>query len=142
MLDAFLLGGVLLVLALALQWAFGEWLSHQVLDASGARWARYRMGHRLLQSLLLLLGPFLYFAFFEALPPQATPGKLVFGCRVRRPDGRRAGVLRVAVRTAFKPLSLLPCGLGLLLAAVGDKRAIHDYLSGCTVVRRGLPSPH
>jgi uncharacterized RDD family membrane protein YckC len=136
LLDMLLLAFVVGLAVLVLRWGFREWLSHQVLDPAGLRWARWSASRDRLQALLLLAIPFLYFALLEMLPLQATPGKLLLGCRVRRPDGTRAGFVRILVRTLAKPLSLLPCGLGVLLAAVGGKRAAHDYLSGSTVLRR------
>jgi len=135
-LDALVIALVLLALSLVVRWGFHDWLSRQVLDPEGVSYARWSRAVRQLNLALLALVPFVYFTLLEALPPQTTLGKLFFGCRVRRPDGGRAGLLRVAWRTLLKPLSLVPCGLGVLAAGIGPRRALHDWLSGCAVLRR------
>jgi uncharacterized RDD family membrane protein YckC len=136
-LDALVVALALLALSMVVRWGFHEWLSRQVLDPEGVSYARWSRVLRAVNLGLLAFVPFAYFALLEALPAQATFGKLLLGCRVKRPDGRRAGLLRVAWRTLVKPLSVVPCGLGLLIAGVGRKRALHDRLSGCAVLRRG-----
>jgi uncharacterized RDD family membrane protein YckC len=91
----------------------------------------------------------------------ASPGKWMLGLRVRRPDGRPAGILRRLVRAVLKNAVLfivLPFGMiresdvgaaicfGLALAGLigiglvfgADRRALHDKVSGTAVARPPL----
>lgn len=135
--DAGLLTVGVLILWWLSGWGFRMWLSRQVLDPEGTIYAHGLATLASMRFAVALLVPFAYFAFLESLPPQATLGKLLLGCRVARSDGARAGVVRVFWRTLMKPLALVPCGLGLLAVGFGPKRGLHDFLSGCAVVRRG-----
>ncbi len=134
--DALLLAVALAAAAALARRGVDGWISRQVLDPEGRLFEHSRVVLGRVQLALAATLPLLYFALWEALPPQATPGKWLFGCRVRRRDGARAGVARVAWRTLLKPVSLAPCGVGLLLAGLGSRRALHDRLSGCAVLRR------
>jgi len=67
-----------------------------------------------------------------------TVGKWTTGLRIERTDGRLPGITRILLRNFVGyPLSLLPFGLGFLLAAVNPSgRALHDLIAGTVVVRR------
>ena len=66
-----------------------------------------------------------------------TIGKWTTGLRMETMDGRVPGILRALLRTFVGyPISLLPLGLGFLIAAVNPSgRALHDLISGTIVVR-------
>ena len=66
-----------------------------------------------------------------------TTGKWVTGLRIERRDGRPLSVGRAALRHLIGyPVSVLPFGLGFLLAAFNlDGRALHDMIAGTVVVR-------
>ena len=68
-------------------------------------------------------------------------GKLVTGLRIERVRGGLPGIPRALLRHVIGyPLSLLPLGLGFLIATVGTSgRALHDLLAGTVVVRRYAP---
>ena len=68
-----------------------------------------------------------------------TLGKWVTGLRVERRDGEPLDLGRALLRhTVGYLLSLLPLGLGFLLAAFNrEGRALHDLLAGTVVVRDG-----
>ena len=91
----------------------------------------------------------------------ASPGKWMLGLRVRRPDGRPAGIPRRLLRAVLKNAVLcivLPFGLisesmaatvvcfGLALAGLvgiglvfgADRRTLHDRISGTAVTRPPL----
>src|SRR5713101_5718541 len=70
-----------------------------------------------------------------------TVGKWTTGLRIERPDGRLPGIPRALLRHFIGyPLSLLPLGLGFLIATVGTSgRALHDLIAGTVVVRRYAP---
>lgn len=75
-----------------------------------------------------------YFAGSWALTG-STPGMLVFGLRVVRPDGTPISVLSAVVRAATFPLSVALFGLGFLGILFDTKRrALHDFLAGTTVI--------
>ena len=78
---------------------------------------------------------FLYHLILEATPLQATPGKLLFDIRVFDRNGRRAGTVSNLLRHLAKLLTLLTAGVGFVMAAFRkDKLAMHDLLSGCSVM--------
>jgi len=64
-------------------------------------------------------------------------GKWTTGLRVERMDGRPPGIgIALFRHFILYPLSLLPFGLGFLIATVTtDGRALHDYIAGTVVVR-------
>jgi lipopolysaccharide export system ATP-binding protein len=78
---------------------------------------------------------FLYHLILEATPLQATMGKLLFDIRVFDRNGRRAGVISTLLRHLAKLLTFLTGGIGFIMAAFRkDKHAMHDLLSGCSVM--------
>lgn len=66
-------------------------------------------------------------------------GKWTTGLRIERTGGGAPGILRSLLRHFIGyPLSLIPFALGFLIATVNSTgRALHDYISGTVVVRRG-----
>jgi uncharacterized RDD family membrane protein YckC len=66
-------------------------------------------------------------------------GKWTTGLRIERKGGGPPGIIRAVVRHFIGyPISLIPFGVGFLIAAVSPTgRALHDYLAGTVVVRRG-----
>jgi uncharacterized RDD family membrane protein YckC len=66
-------------------------------------------------------------------------GKWTTGLRIERTHGGPPGILRILIRHVFGyPLSLIPFALGFLIVTVNPSgRALHDYLAGTVVVRRG-----
>src|SRR5437762_10555062 len=65
-------------------------------------------------------------------------GKWTTGLRIERIGGGAPGIVRALLRHFVGyPLSLLPLGLGFLIATVSPTgRALHDFISGTVVVRR------
>ena len=134
-LDFVLIILLLLVFNVLLDAALEENLSRIVLDTEGHLFAtlqaRYHLAAWLGGSLLVLL----WFSLLERSPWRGTPGKRALGCRVVRRDGGTAGLTRLLWRNLMKMLSAAPCFLGFALAAVTpERRALHDFLSGCRVV--------
>lgn len=69
-----------------------------------------------------------------------TPGKMAAGIRVIRADGEPVVVARALGRAAGEYLSSIVLGLGYLIAAFGEKRALHDYVAGTRVINLdGIP---
>ena len=66
-------------------------------------------------------------------------GKWITGLQIERHGGGRPGIPRAVLRHFIGyPLSIIPFGLGFLLATVVPTgRALHDFISGTVVVRRG-----
>jgi len=78
----------------------------------------------------------LYAAWWESSPRQATIGKRWMGLRVVDDRGERVSFLRASGRYAAKYLSALPCFLGFIMALFSSRgRALHDRLAGTCVVR-------
>jgi uncharacterized RDD family membrane protein YckC len=68
-------------------------------------------------------------------------GKWTTGLRIERIGGGAPGIPRVLLRHFIGyPLSLIPFALGFLMVTVSSTgRALHDYMAGTVVVRRGGP---
>ena len=82
---------------------------------------------------LVLAG--VYVAYFTHAGGQ-TPGKMLMGIRVVGADDTDPTWSQAALRPLGYLFSLLPLGLGFLMAAVPPgKRALHDLLTGTRVVR-------
>ncbi len=66
-------------------------------------------------------------------------GKWTTGLRIERIGGGPPGIGRAALRHFIGyPLSLIPFALGFLIVTVSSSgRALHDYIAGTVVVRRG-----
>lgn len=92
-------------------------------------------------SILARALPFLYFAGCWWLGGQ-TAGALLVGVAVRRPDGRRLGPIRAALRAAVC-LTLAPLWAIGLLAVLwdGERRALHDILFSTVVRHIGRHTP-
>lgn len=66
-------------------------------------------------------------------------GKWITGLQIERVGGGTPGIPRAVLRHFIGyPLSIIPFGLGFLLATViPTGRALHDLISGTVVIRRG-----
>jgi uncharacterized RDD family membrane protein YckC len=66
-------------------------------------------------------------------------GKWITGLQIERPGGGTPGIARAVLRHFIGyPLSIIPFGLGFLMATVVPTgRALHDFISGTVVIRRG-----
>lgn len=68
---------------------------------------------------------------FLASKPAATPGRKMMNLTVLDQSGQKLSVSRIAVRTLFKPISLLLFFGGFAMIAFrADKKGLHDLLSG------------
>ncbi len=103
-------------------------------------------GHEALVGMLVffVIASWLYFAFMERSPAQATLGKKLVGLYVTDSDGQRPSFLRAGGRfSAGRLLAHIP-GIGLLYLLVDcvcagvtpKKQAVHDMITGCLVLRR------
>ena len=74
-----------------------------------------------------------------------TPGKLLLGMRVTRPDGAPVGWRRALCRSLAEWLSRLTLGLGYAAALMNpERRTLHDVLCDTVVVdvsRKHNPQP-
>lgn len=84
------------------------------------------------QGLSILVG-LAYKTIFHSQGGQ-TPGKMAAGIKVINVTGEPVGVGRALGRAASEYLSVLLLGLGYVLAAFGEKRALHDYIAGTRVI--------
>jgi len=77
----------------------------------------------------------IYYAWFHASVGGATPGKLLVGIKVVRPDGEKISFLRGIGRHFATWLSGIILCLGYIMAAFTDnKQALHDMLADTWVV--------
>jgi uncharacterized RDD family membrane protein YckC len=81
----------------------------------------------------------LYCAFMESGPKQATLGKIVLGLIVTDEQGRRIDFARASIRHFSKYLSAILLCIGFLMVAFdARKQGLHDKLAK-TLVLRTLP---
>ena len=102
-------------------------------------WAFYTSGTRqaIALNLLVQMANWLYFASFESSRWQATPGKRALGLFVTDLAGKRVSFARASGRYFGKLLSEFIFFFGFLMAGFTKrKQALHDYLSGCLVLRK------
>jgi len=87
-------------------------------------------------SVLVLFGSwFAYFVAFEATLG-ATPGKFLFGVRVRTVDGKRIGLLAALIRNALRVVDVCFGMIGLpLLCFTPRHQRLGDYAAGTVVVQ-------
>ncbi len=84
----------------------------------------------------VLIG-WLYAAFFESSPWQATIGKRAMDIYVTDLKGRRIGFAKATGRFFGKLISALVLGIGFIMIGFTErKQGLHDQLAGCLVVRR------
>jgi uncharacterized RDD family membrane protein YckC len=66
---------------------------------------------------------------------QGTPGKLVFGLKIVRPDGSRLGPVRILFRFFGELVNQMLFCLGYFFAAADvEKRTMHDFMADTRVV--------
>ncbi len=83
---------------------------------------------KLLQGLLAVA---VVYSLLFAVLLRVTPGQFFASLRVVRLDGKKAGLLRRALRQLMLPLSIVPLGLGLFWNLVDPRRLCwHDRFSG------------
>ena len=88
-------------------------------------------------SLVQLLVFWLYYAYQESGPHQATLGKRALGIKVITADGERLTFARATGRTFAKLLSQIICLIGYIMAAFTEKKqALHDIIAGTLVVKK------
>jgi uncharacterized RDD family membrane protein YckC len=89
--------------------------------------------------LFLSLGAsWIYYAWFESSPHQATPGKIALGLMVTDMQGGRISFARASGRFFAKIITgLIPLFIGYILAGfTAKKQALHDMIASCLVLRR------
>jgi uncharacterized RDD family membrane protein YckC len=78
-----------------------------------------------------------YFGYFYTSAQQASPGKLLVGIKVARPDGERISFARSVGRYFANWLNIFTLGLSYLLPLFTAKRqALHDLVCDTVVVDR------
>jgi len=93
-------------------------------------------GSGLLRTFLMALGVAWVYGWITEWLLQGTPGSRVVGTKVIDETGGRPGPGKLLLRNTMKLVSFLCLGLGGIWAAFdGERRAVHDRLSGTYVVR-------
>ena len=112
------------------------WFRHESAQAVSEQWALLMRNARSMAAYLAIGCGWLYAAWWESSPRQATIGKRWMGLRVVDDLGERLSFLRASGRYAAKYVSALPCFLGFIMALFSSRgRALHDRLAGTYVVR-------
>ena len=95
------------------------------------------------------VGSWLYFAFQESSSWRATLGKRLLGLYVGNKDGRPVGVWQASLRFFSGRLLIHVPVVGgyyfladcLCIGLLPEKRALHDMVSGCRVLRETMNRP-
>ena len=94
------------------------------------------LGGILLFEGCVLVGVWLYYAFFESSAWQGTVGKKVLGLRVTDLEGNRISFGRATGRFFAKLVSNFTMMIGYIMAGFTErKQALHDMIAGCLVVK-------
>ena len=113
------------------------WFRHESAQEIAEAREHLWLSTRRLAAMLAIGCGWLYAAWYESSPAQATIGKRWMGLRVVDDHGERLSFLRATGRYAAKYLSALPCFLGFIMALFSSRgRALHDRLAGTRVVRQ------
>jgi uncharacterized RDD family membrane protein YckC len=87
-------------------------------------------------NLLGILIGWLYYAYQESSPKQATIGKQAFGMKVTDLDGNPISFARATGRYFAKVLSGIILLIGYIMAAFTEKKqGLHDMIAGTLVVK-------
>jgi uncharacterized RDD family membrane protein YckC len=94
-------------------------------------------------AVIVLAIRWVYFAYLESSPRQATFGKAALGLMVIDGRGHRISFLRATVRWLGKLLSWATFGIGFyLIGFTGKKQGMHDLIADTLVVYRDrYPEP-
>jgi uncharacterized RDD family membrane protein YckC len=92
----------------------------------------------LVMIVLAIVLPWLYHAYLESGPKQATWGKQAIGLYVTDLSGNPVTFARASGRFFAKIITgLIPLAIGYIMAAFTERRqALHDMIAGCLVLRR------
>ncbi|MAR55912.1 MAG: hypothetical protein CMM93_01895 [Rickettsiales bacterium] len=111
--------------------AFAVGLISGILGAVGA-------GLELVGGIIGALGYLFYETLFVSSSAMATPGKMVIGAVVCKPDGRPLSMMNALGRCLGKYLSSFILCIGYLMVAfTKNKRGLHDMLAETVVVKKG-----
>lgn len=89
-----------------------------------------------------LVSTWLYDALLESSRWQGTLGQQLLGIRVTDRHGRRVSFARATARHFGQFVSLFTLGIGYLAMLFNQRRlTLHDWMSGCELVRGGLEAP-
>lgn len=88
-------------------------------------------------NLVFLLPSWLYYAFMESSPKQATLGKMMLGIVVTDLNGNKISFGQATRRFFSKVISGLILYIGYVMAIFTDKKqALHDIMARCLVVNK------
>jgi uncharacterized RDD family membrane protein YckC len=95
-----------------------------------------------LSSIVSIVLPWLYFAYMESSPTQATLGKRAAGIMLTDENGRRVSFGRATGRHFGKFVSVITLFVGFIMAAFTPKRqALHDMIAQCLVLQGQTDTP-
>ena len=88
-------------------------------------------------TVLLILVPWLYYAFLESSKNQATLGKIAVRIAVTDLHGSRITFSRATLRFFAKVLSILTFFIGfIIIAFTRQKQGLHDIIAGCLMYQQ------
>ena len=139
-LDAFVIG----FLALPIFFALTAGVFFYVISVGGGGFANYTTAGAteiiasLVINLVITMFYIGYFAGMESSVRQATYGKMMLGIKVVDEDGYNISFWRGVGRYFAKFLSLIPLGIGFLMAGFTEKKqALHDKIVKTLVISEG-----
>jgi uncharacterized RDD family membrane protein YckC len=95
------------------------------------------VGISLALNLLQIVVSWLYYAYQESSPKQATLGKQAVGIKVTDLDGQPIGFGQATGRYFAKILSFCTIYIGFIMAAFTEKKqGLHDMIAGTLVVKK------
>lgn len=123
---------ILQVVAYILGMIFGG--NTTTVDTGGGFGAAFANANPIVSILSLVIN-WLYFAYQESSPTQATLGKKVMGIKVTNLNGERISFLNATGRFFGKFLSGIIILIGFIMAAFTEKKqALHDMLASTLVL--------
>jgi uncharacterized RDD family membrane protein YckC len=140
LIDSVIVGGVLICLLIPLAMATGVGAGLHRLEPGeppNPAMVMAFIGSLWIFILAAVAGSWLYYAYCESCEWQATVGKKVLNLVVTDLNGARISFGRASGRYFAKIVtSMIPCGIGYMLAGFTEKKqALHDMIASCLVLR-------
>ncbi|MCL2932541.1 MAG: RDD family protein [Trichodesmium sp. MAG_R03] len=82
-----------------------------------------------------IIAGFIYCPVMDSSKTQGTLGKMLMGIKVTDLQRRKVPFDQATKRHSSKIFSYLTLGIGFIMAGFKRKRALHDIISGCLVIR-------
>jgi uncharacterized RDD family membrane protein YckC len=127
------LANMFLILPLAVTLGLRE---SKAADEVRSAFVMFLLGAYLVTTIIIIVGAWLYYAYFESSRFRGTIGKRLLGIQVTDQDGAQVSFQTASIRFFSKIISFALAGAGFIMAPfTPQKQALHDVMAKTLVVR-------